>query len=333
MTNSNKNRHLIYHGGGSNNWCVAVVLLTATIIIIPIDGFLSPKFKDCKEFFKDQFLPKNYPKPLPKVEICQRLRGTKYYATMYNLKHKIPLYSAYMLDNTIEKEQPPDPKKWMVELGLSAKGGDMGDEDELTDKEKKVQAVNKDYTEAPEPVVRGQMATKRHKNQEARTATFTQTNAAPFFEEFAPVWKVVEQETKKHMMKKCVGAASPGTPFFVAGPIPGSQKISDKVHIPTHVYSAAACDMGKDTFSFGVMGPNEENEKVRRSPSDIPILVTDVVTLGKKIKERWTEPPSPEKPIKFFEDDANSDYSKPVKELKAALKARGVNVVDDDGPI
>ena len=297
--------------------------------------FLSPKFKDCKEFFKDKFLPKNYPKSLPKVEICQRLHGTKYYATMYNLKHKIPLYSAYKMDNSIEKEQPPDPKKWMVELGLSAKGGDMGSEDKLTPKEKKVQAVNKDYTKTPQPVIRGQMATKRHKNQEARKATFTLTNAAPFFEKFAPVWKVVEQETKKLMMKKCIGAPKPGTPFFVAGPIPGPAKISNKVHIPTYVYSAGACDMGKDTFSFGVMGPNQQDSQqgMRRSPADIPILVTDVVTLGKKIKERWSEPPPPEKPIKFFEDDANADYLKPVKELKAALKERGVNVVGDDGPI
>lgn len=306
------------------------LLIALASMLISAKCFLSPKFKDCKEFFKDKFLPKNYPKELPKVEICQRLKGTKYYATFYNLKDKIPMYSAYKMDNSIEKEQPPPPKKWMVELGLSAKGGDMGSEDELTPKEKKVQAVNKDYTKAPEPVIRGQMATKRHKNLEAREATFTLTNAAPFYEKFAPVWKVVEQETKKLMMKKCVAAPKPGTPFFVAGPIPGPAKISEKVHIPTYVYSAGACDMGKDTFSFGVMGPNQE-EGVRRSPADIPILVTDVVTLGKKVKECWTEPPPPEKPIKFFEDDANAENLKPVKELKAALKKRGVNVVGDEG--
>jgi len=304
------------------------LLITFSLCIAAVTSFLSPDFKDCKEYFKDKFLPKNYPEELPKVEICQRLHGTKYYATMYDLKHKTALYSAYKLDNTIEKDQPPDPKKWFVELGLSAKGGDMGDEKELSPKEKKVQAVNKDYTKAPEPVVRGQMAPKTHKNQEARLATFTLTNAAPLYEPFQAVWRVVEQETKKLMMKKCVGAPKPGTPFFVPGPIPGPAKISEKVNIPTHAYSAGACDKEKpsEVFSFGVLGPNDETVK---NPKDIPILVTDVVTLGKKIKELWSDPPPPKKPIKFFKDDGNPVNNVAVHELKDALKDRGVNVVND----
>ncbi|XP_066915542.1 endonuclease domain-containing 1 protein-like [Clytia hemisphaerica] len=290
-------------------------------------GFLSPQLKDCRGFLKDKFLPKNYPKPLKKVGICQRLNTVKYYATMYNLEHKIPLYSAYKMDPSIEKDQPPDLKKWMVELGLSAKGGDMGDENELTKKEAKIQAVNKDYTEAKEPVVRGQMCPKIHRNKEARTATFTLTNAAPLYEKFQAVWRIVEQETKKLMMKKCIGALAPGTPFFVPGPIPGPTQIAEKVHIPTHAYVASAC--AKDspgTFSFGVMGPNDESAK---SPKDIPILVTDVVTLGKKIKEYWGMPPPPEAPIKFFKDDGNPVNNVAVNELKDALKDRGVNVVED----
>lgn len=285
------------------------------------DAKLSPLFKECREYFVNKKLPSGFPDE-HKVDICQTYLGLVYYATRYSLKHKIPIYSAYLLD-IMNKDKHTFRKTWMVDLALAKKGEDMGEQGKNWDKEiKAIQAMNEDYES--KKFDKGHMNPDIYHEDDAAKATFTLTNAVPQYILFNRiVWAGMEKVAKDLMMNDCLTEEDTGEPFFITGAIPGARKLKDKVTIPDWLFTAACCkkEKEKDSFSFGFLAENVDVDvKNGGGPSMIPVEIMDVVELGKRVNELWTIPPAPKKDIIFFDGSCNYKNKDAVKDLKKRAK-------------
>lgn len=290
-------------------------------VISCLHAKLSPQFKECREYFVNKKLPSGFPDE-GKVDICQTYLGLTYYATRYSLVHKIPNYSAYLLDIT-NKDKHAFRKKWMVDLALAKKGEDMGEQGKNWDaKTKAVQAMNEDYDNPK--FDKGHMNPDVYHEDDAAKATFTLTNAVPQYVLFNRiVWAGMEKVAKDLMLNDCLTQVDTGTPHFITGAIPSEKKLKKKVTIPGWLFTAACCkkDKDEDSFSFGFLAENVDVDvKQGGKPDMIPVEILDVVKLGKRVNELWTVPPAPKKDIIFFDGSCNYKNKDAVKDLKKRAK-------------
>ncbi|XP_014860067.1 PREDICTED: endonuclease domain-containing 1 protein-like [Poecilia mexicana] len=237
-------------------------------------GEVAANFNNCLQFFYRNEPPKGITGPDYR-HICQLYHNAYRFATLYNIKYRTPLYSAYKLHSPDGKRPRPD---WMIEPQLANSKGDKSmmyikNPDQNV---KESQAVNDDYTNSG--FTRGHLAPSSHQaTKDDRTATFTLTNIVPQ----AAIsnnqeWNKFEQNLSARFKNVCKDKL-----YVVTGIIPyqsGEHKIKDRVFIPEYIWSAYCCndnnvgkDQGKYFPTYAAVGrndPNSGDDVVKKSPKN-----------------------------------------------------------------
>ncbi|KAG9262140.1 endonuclease domain-containing 1 protein-like [Astyanax mexicanus] len=236
-----------------------LALLLLLGVVYPSLNEVVKSFKaKCPEFFvKNQHSHEVDPPTLLKGNqfkcICQRWKGKYRYATLYDIKRRIPIYSAYKFEG---KKDIPRNGNWKTEPqldeGLKPENREMREmrpaqEEKLPFKN---QARNNDYPRAG-AYTRGHLFPNSYAaDADQAESTFTLTNAAPQMQDSNEEWaKKVEELMWEEIKHNCmVNKTFPA--YIVTGVVPGNvwvaiererRTITQGVNIPTHYWSAYLC--------------------------------------------------------------------------------------------
>uniref|UniRef100_A0A8C8VJT0 Endonuclease domain-containing 1 protein-like n=1 Tax=Pelusios castaneus TaxID=367368 RepID=A0A8C8VJT0_9SAUR len=288
-------------------------------------------FDLCRSSFYRQTEPLGFDRTSDdSAQICQKYRGTHFFATLYDKSNRIPLWSAYKLDHGRTKG-PPRPNDWFVEPQLwdPNQSREMTSEDGSTLNElRSSQAINEDYQYSSYD--RGHLNPFSFQSGVGRIATMTLTNAVPMDPCFNRIrWYKLEKNLKEQLTMNCIGKK--GTPYLVTGAVPsGSEKIPiqdeeeeeeeeeeegedpqkyNRVSVPSHIWTAVCCNHVDDErkFSFAFLAENKEESRLQ---------MLQVDELISKLSGLYPNSPS----INIFKDDCNSK-SKRGQEILSKIRS------------
>ncbi|KAL7865140.1 hypothetical protein SRHO_G00103870 [Serrasalmus rhombeus] len=224
----------------------------------------------CRQFFFLGHLPSAKRVATPTVfrgqnykQICQRWKNQYRFATLYDTKSRIPVYSAYTFISSNPFKRVDD---WKVEpqldLPLKPENSNMASESEMNDgltSTFKHQALVKDYSGK---FTRGHLFPKSYAaDQDDGDATFTLTNIAPQTQECNSQWaEQVEEPMLKYIKANCTQRES-FPAYIVTGVVPGktwleikrgNRAIKQGVNIPSHYWTAFTCanNTGKVSHAY-----------------------------------------------------------------------------------
>ncbi|XP_048051482.1 endonuclease domain-containing 1 protein-like [Megalobrama amblycephala] len=218
-------------------------------------------------------------------QICQTLNGVAHYATYYDTKNRIPVYSAYRFEKKMGCTRLD---KWHIEPQLDKTPPNMAFEDIWGER----QALNGDYVKSG--YHKGHLApVYQAQSQDCSDATFTLTNAAPQNPSFnSGQWRVLEENMAGELSEQCKKLSV----FIVTGVVPGTKKTkNERVNVPSHFWTAYCCldNNKKCQFSRGFIGVNENI-----TPQNITVndLETELAKLYKvksfEVFDSSLEPPA-----------------------------------------
>ncbi|KAG9261647.1 endonuclease domain-containing 1 protein-like [Astyanax mexicanus] len=217
-------------------------------------------FKDtCPQFFirdkKNRAVPPTVTSRPKYRQICQFYKGDYRFATLYDTKFKIPVYSAYTYSFT-ESGDIKGPWDWKIEPQLDDpnKGEDMKTEEEEKELGYRFQAQKKDYENTSYTM--GHVFPRSYARSDPhKESTFTLTNAAPQTEDSNKQWV---EKVEEEMLKKIKGNCDRNSfVYIVSGVVPGDKKwlpitrevggetIDHGVNIPSHFWTAYSCKSKK----------------------------------------------------------------------------------------
>ncbi|XP_073688422.1 uncharacterized protein [Garra rufa] len=240
--------------------CVALTAFNAQAKVVD-------SFNECKGFFYKGIEPSGMDQNAKKI--CQKLEnGRFYYATLYSVYHRIPLYSAYILDPACSRDKIRT-DIWHLEPQISQSTSQiyhMVREDQNTQNlYRGNQAISSDYSNTGYD--RGHLNPSSFQCSDGRTATFTLTNAAPMKERFNRVhWNRWERMLRSSLRDKLVSDFGFATAYIVTGTVPDrSVRIphTRRVTVPSHIWTAVCYKHSTDdrkTFSLGCIGRNQQKE-------------------------------------------------------------------------
>ncbi|XP_076859370.1 endonuclease domain-containing 1 protein-like [Brachyhypopomus gauderio] len=234
----------------------------------------------CPQFFATPNGVATPPTVLPGTQykqICQKRANQYEYATLYDTKNRIPVYSAYKYEGHTSCDRKD---KWYIEPQLDDqnKGGDMkSDTDTTLPKPPRGdhQALNEDYESCGYD--KGHLVPVYHtSSQSCADSTFTLTNAAPqdcYLNRI--LWRKVENDVADVLKTKCLQILPAGKAYVVTGVVPsiGVQKIiNGRVNVPSHFWSAICCLDSKNNplGSWGFLADNS-NQK----PISMPVYILE----------------------------------------------------------
>ncbi|CAH2297450.1 endonuclease domain-containing 1 -like [Pelobates cultripes] len=180
------------------------------------------------------------------ANICQRLQGVYYYATLYHRVARVPIYSAYILEQSTTSRPDISSSNWYLEPMLA----DIAREDMLPpshstmqpvlDAITESQAVNDDYRNSGQ--TRGHLNPSQHHSSESQISTFTYTNMAPQESNFnSGTWNQYESFLRDQILPAC-SQAHILTGVILSGSSPGEGKwLRNRVNVPTFFWSAFCC--------------------------------------------------------------------------------------------
>ncbi|XP_043914237.1 endonuclease domain-containing 1 protein-like isoform X2 [Protopterus annectens] len=227
-----------------------------------------PDFKNCNEFFYSKqepsgFIPRNGDGRYKRI--CQTLHNKRYFATLYDTKYRIPVYSAYLPDKPDGNKRPPRPnsRDWFYEPEFSngSHEPNMMQKKDIRPEDMqniiKNQAVDEDYKNSN--YTRGHLSPYCHRNADSCMSTFTFTNMAPQVPSFNNGnWCKYEEYLNKTILPSCAVL------FVVTGVIPSKDNfIKRRVNIPSHFWSAYYCQnssMKRCSDAFIGRNTNDTNE-------------------------------------------------------------------------
>ncbi|NXX82667.1 ENDD1 protein, partial [Urocolius indicus] len=247
-------------------------------------GEVVTSFKSsCPQFFFRGTPPNAALVPESPAWICQRYQNHYYFATLYDKRKRIPVYSAYLY----QPESGKRPNTWLVEPQLVGTSYPKTMEREWTllnnfgvslDQLKESQAINQDYKNLT-GLNRGHLNPNGHHNSSSsRTATFTLTNIVPQNQKLnGGEWNNYEQQT---MMKKTQGCT---TTYVVVGAVPGNNYIAKgRVNKPSHIWSSACCEVNTNQRkSWAVIAENDKNEVELLTLGELEDRLTQLYGRGK----------------------------------------------------
>ncbi|XP_026798719.3 endonuclease domain-containing 1 protein [Pangasianodon hypophthalmus] len=194
-------------------------------------------------------------------QICQCLldqneKPQYFYATLYDTKNKIPVYSAYEFRRADVKRVD----RWYVEPQLDgANLACMASQGNIPSTNRgQRQALNTDYEGSDYD--RGHLFPVYHThNEETMLATSTLTNAAPQDPSFnRGQWKKHEEDMATVVQQNCNRA------YIVTGVVPGNQVIGNNVRVAKYYWSAYCCFGNSGALSSaGFIGP-DNNGRVQQ---------------------------------------------------------------------
>ncbi|NWU88231.1 ENDD1 protein, partial [Onychorhynchus coronatus] len=216
----------------------------------------------CDQFFYQKTIAKEGLEPENPAWICQTYKNQRFYATLYDIKERIPVYSAYIYEPGTGKR----PDKWMVEPQLIRKTlpKDMQTEGTLrhtyhiSQKDiDKSQAVNADYTDL-KGLDRGHLnPASHHDTRDGWKTTFTLTNIVPQDISLnSDAWNKYEHETMTQKSEDCK------TTYAIVGAVPGNSYINNgRVNVPSHIWASVCCKTKHNTvIAWGAIADNKQNK-------------------------------------------------------------------------
>lgn len=267
-----------------------IVILISCLFIPSVRNEVSPKFQSCRQkFFLNGRIPEGFPEDGNNdiMTICQRYKGKYRFATLYSVRHRIPIYSAYSIlePRPMVKCRRPKTSAWFIEPQVSDKTVKEIDM-KIAEKEdifKDKQTVNSDMkVDGIHVYDRGHLSPcSYHFFEEDKVATFTLTNMVPQFHEFNCVpWEKAEQNTLDITFTYCI--PSNGRSYFITGAIPSENNLYRKrVNIPTEMWTAVCCE-GVDenpTYTYGFYRSNEDSAD--------KVILTDLYSLQNRLKRLY----------------------------------------------
>ncbi|XP_067937558.1 endonuclease domain-containing 1 protein-like [Watersipora subatra] len=236
---------------------VVIALLAISTCIVESSTTDDSYLSSCNKFFYKSTAPKGFSSGSLKY-ICQRYEGTFHFATLYDTSKRIPLYSAYTIDEfPCSGKQPSRRSSWFIEPELAGrdKSADM-DADKESDHDwvMPTQAINDDYHDSG--FDRGHLNPNFHHCGNDRTATFSLTNSIPQDPCFNRiVWYHIEVETLERMENSC--AFDKAKRYIIVGAVPSADqripfndtvihdkpdKATGRVNVPEYSWSMSCCD-------------------------------------------------------------------------------------------
>uniref|UniRef100_A0A672LYF6 Si:ch211-165i18.2 n=1 Tax=Sinocyclocheilus grahami TaxID=75366 RepID=A0A672LYF6_SINGR len=214
-------------------------------------------FDDCKGFFYKDTEPGGMDQNAKKI--CQKLESDHYYyATLYSVHGRIPLYSAYIFDPECSSTAGRT-ENWHIEPQT------------LIRKLEKKQSISSDYSDSGYD--HGLLNPNSFQCDEGRIATFTLTNAAPMDESFNRIhWKNWERALRSFLRSKLDSHGGSATVYIVTGTVPdddvriplkGTSEDPERVTVPSHIWTAVCYKHhlnDTNSFSFGYIGKNQLSE-------------------------------------------------------------------------
>uniref|UniRef100_A0A673JPI7 Uncharacterized protein n=1 Tax=Sinocyclocheilus rhinocerous TaxID=307959 RepID=A0A673JPI7_9TELE len=278
-------------------------------------------FNECDEFFYLGTKPRGMDQNAKKI--CQKLENRGfYYATLYSVHHKIPLYSAYTLDPRC----PSDTERkdiWQLEpqvtmsliqktfihqfikLLVFINGCPLlrGCDQITQNLYKENQAISSYYSGTGYD--RGHLNPSCFQCGDGRKATFTLTNAAPMTVRFnRKHWRNWE---RTYLIQKLVMDGGFSAAYIVTGTVPdpnvwiphrGTSEEPERVSVPSHIWTAVCYKHDTDnskSLSFGYMGRNH--------PAEPNIRLMSVSDLNDQLSRLYSELSGTHQSIKIFVDD------------------------------
>ncbi|KAM9321168.1 endonuclease domain-containing 1 protein [Gastrophryne carolinensis] len=201
--------------------CVAALPRLSSGRLIPEEH---EGFGECDVFFPGGRPPRGFPAA---ARICQRHRGEPHLATLYSPEHRAPIYSAFLY----QEGAPAAQGGWMLEPQLDDPKNSLDEATEGLDQIEGLgtnQALEEDYASSdyqPGPLF--------------HRAPAMLTNTVPMTASFRDKWASdVDQFIAEKVLPQC---GAEGKLYLIAGAVPSSDKIKDKLSIPEYVWLAAAC--------------------------------------------------------------------------------------------
>ncbi|XP_067284675.1 endonuclease domain-containing 1 protein-like [Pseudorasbora parva] len=164
--------------------------------------------------------------------ICQKYDGQYRFATLYDIREKIPVFSAYKF-TAIYKKNPHIP--WMIEPQLEPLDGEMSEPGAN-------QAVPGDYWNQ-KTLDRGHLFPNSHAADEINAeSTYTQTNSVPQESSFnSGSWKLTEQSVRELMNSNCRDQNNKILAYVLTGAVPGNTRLNNRVNIPSYMWTVFCC--------------------------------------------------------------------------------------------
>ncbi|XP_060724972.1 endonuclease domain-containing 1 protein-like [Tachysurus vachellii] len=255
---------------------LTLVLLLSTFSSLTLTEVVEDFQNSCSKFFirspnGKQIITPTVFKGSQYKQICQLLNNNYTFATLYDTKNRIPVYSAYTFSG---RNQTFKNNEWKNEPQLENKsnGPEMR---EITNDEMDGfvhQAVNRDYKDSRIPYTRGHVFPNQYAaDQNQADSTFTFTNIAPQTEHSNGEWATeVETPMRAEIQREC-RQNNQFKAFIVTGVVPGNNWISimrkDKtvvkgVNIPSFYWTAFCYYNQTTTISRAYLArQNEPNPK------------------------------------------------------------------------
>ncbi|KAB5517709.1 hypothetical protein PHYPO_G00170330 [Pangasianodon hypophthalmus] len=276
--------------------------------------------QECKDFFYKKTEPGGMDQNAKKI--CQYAEKLgPYYATLYSVYHKIPLYSAYRFDSKCFTDSGR-PSTWHLEPQLSKPEQQtlyymVHETQSNKNAYKGSQAISNDYSETGYD--RGHLNPNSFQCNEGRMATFTLTNAAPMDACFnRNQWGKWEKTLRSFLKDTLASDGGAATAYIVTGTVPSAnlripqREISEepeRVTVPSHIWTAVCYEHlsdNKKSFSFGYMGENRPEGSI--SLMSVSNLNTHIKNLYRQRAE-----------ISIFVDECFGDNNK-LDEVKAKFQ-------------
>ncbi|KAM8748324.1 uncharacterized protein AB9X84_016055 [Acanthopagrus schlegelii] len=172
--------------------------------------------------------------------ICQTFENERRFLTLYDIKNKIPVFSAYKYRGNGEGRRPQT--WWKIEPQLENEDDTnmiVGDKNKTYNN----QAGNTDYRNNRQ-FDRGHLFPSSHAfNKTDKMSTFTLTNIVPQVKTFNQgSWNRMEQCIKCVMDKYCFNNNGRIEGFVVTGAQPSTKNIlNNRINIPSMLWSAFCC--------------------------------------------------------------------------------------------
>ncbi|NWR40652.1 ENDD1 protein, partial [Tachuris rubrigastra] len=226
-------------------------------------GEVVPSFENtCDQFFYQKMPATKGLEPQNPAWICQTFNNQHFYATLYDKKERIPVYSAYIY----QPGTGTRPQTWMVEPQLIRANLPKAMQTEETlrgnysVRQKDInnsQAVNQDYLHLNN-LNRGHLnPVAHHDTQDSRKATFTLTNIVPQNSKLnSEAWNVYEMETMPQKSKDCQ------ITYAIVGAVPGTSSIANgRVNVPSHIWASACCKTNNNkVIAWAAIAENNNNQ-------------------------------------------------------------------------
>ncbi|KAF3698076.1 Endonuclease domain-containing 1 protein [Channa argus] len=230
-------------------WCLLSLSVLLLLSIAPTETEMVQSISECEGFIYDKT-----PTQIPGIVIngnimdqkrykiiCQTYKNTRRFVTLYDIKNKIPVFSAYRyrgegpLD---EDKRRPKNVSWKIEPQLEERESISNMWDDVY----KNQASNNDYKNTT-IYDRGHLFPCSHAfDQSDKVSTFTLTNVVPQIKSFNQgSWAEMEKCVKCVLQKYCINNNNVPEGFVVTGAKPGTETLNQRVNIPSVLWSAFCC--------------------------------------------------------------------------------------------